>query len=130
MAFRPEECATIGHVTLGSHLPEWDRTSLPVGREDWITPLIWKPGVSGTPVPPSHPLSLSYRRKAPGSAGRPRVQTPQSASRSPQRGVLLSRSMLRLGARLSPGSPEALWLPEPFAFYALHPCDGCDSAVP
>lgn len=43
------------------------------------------------------------------------MQEPQSTSRSPQRGILLLWSTLRLGAQLALGSPEA---PSPFIYTA------------
>ena len=56
-----------------------------------------------SPLPPAPPHS-SYRGKVPASMWRLKVQEPQSASRRPQRGSLLPRSMLPLGLRVS-GSP-------------------------
>lgn len=108
--------ASAGCVTSGKSpdLSEWGET-LParlLARMGDIPCLNRPPThVRTARIPPPPTLSPSYRLKAAVSAGRLKVLQPQSASRSPQRGILLLWPTLRLGAQLALGSPEA---PSPF----------------
>ena len=118
-----EPSASAGCVTSGQSpdLSEWDET-LPArllvrtGSRGWHHLFEPPPPWQESDDPSSPALSPSYRLKAAVSAGRLEVQEPQSSSRSPQRGILLRWSTLRLGARLALGSPEA---PSPFIHCTL-----------